>query len=316
MKELSEMTEDSESKQSESEAELNDSSKTEPPKTPDDSVKSGFQTLLEASEILSLREIVQKPPILSAMKDNLKETPMKEKPEREERPSFLAEHDYFAAPLVQPPDKEKSNDHDVDTDGTESAEEDGNTTPLEVFIDHNYCLPPKPSLKDILEEKKPLKPKNVEPKVNLENIENLIKVEDKKKKETTKRGKRKSKDMTLVDITDVLNKSKGSRELINLLPPPTEVIKFSPRKLEEERQIFFDLYSQGIDNEDVNYLKRTYDHLLQSEDPMCYWINDILWIDHPQTNIPDRVPSKRRKKDLEKSHKTGINLKQVFFFRI
>jgi hypothetical protein len=68
------MTEDSESKQSESEAEFNDSSKTEPPKTPDDSVKSGFQTLLEASEILSLREIVQKPPILSAVKDNLKET--------------------------------------------------------------------------------------------------------------------------------------------------------------------------------------------------------------------------------------------------
>jgi hypothetical protein len=78
------------------------------------------------------------------VKDNLKETPVKEKPEREERPSFLAEHDYFAAPLVQPPDKEKSNDLDVDTDGTESAEEDGNTTPLEVFIDHNYCLPPKP----------------------------------------------------------------------------------------------------------------------------------------------------------------------------
>lgn len=299
MREITETTDDSGSKHTESEAELSELSKT--PRT-EDAMMSGFQTLLEASEIISKRESKQKPPLLSPVKVS----PAKEESEREERPSFLAEHDYFAAPLIRPESEEQSNDIDMDTDGTESAEEDGGTTPLEVFIDHNYCLPPKPSMKDILEEKKPSKPKNIEPTVNLENIENLIKTEEKKKKEPTKRGKRK-KDTTLVDITDVLNKSRGSRELINLLPPPTEVKKFSARKMDEERQIFFDLYSQGLDSEDINYLKRTYDHLLQSEDPNCYWITDILWVDHPVTHIPDPVPSKRRKKDVERAHKTGKN---------
>ncbi|XP_063397090.1 histone-lysine N-methyltransferase SETD1B-like [Mytilus trossulus] len=304
VRELSEATEDSDSKQTESEAEEKTSAIQST--STDSSVKSGFQTLLEASEILSLRDSEQKPPVLTPVKD----VPLKA-PEREERPSFLAEHDYFAAPLVRPPEKERLDDVDLDSDGTDSADEDGNTTPMEVFIDHNYCLPPKPSIKDILEEKKPSKPKTLEPIVNLENIENLLKTEDKKKKEPPKRGKRKQKDMHLVDITDVLNKSKGSRELINLLPPPKEVKKFTPRKLEEERQIFFDLYNQGIDNEDVNYLKRTYDHLLQSEEPMCYWINDILWVDHPFTNIPNPVPSKRRKKDHE--HKTGCARTEGFY---
>lgn len=292
-----ESTDDSESKQTESEAEFSDVSKT--PRT-EDAMMSGFQTLLEASEIISKRDSKQKPSVSTP----LKESPAKEESEREERPSFLAEHDYFAAPLIRSESEEQSNDVDMDTDGTESAEEDGGTTPLEVFIDHNYCLPPKPSMKEIMEERKQSKPKSVETSVNLENIENLIKSDEKKKKEPTKRGKRK-KD-TLVDITDVLNKSRGSRELINLLPPPTEVKKFSPRKMEEERQIFFDLYSQGLDIEDINYLKRTYDHLLQSEDPNCYWITDILWVDHPVTHIPDPVPSKRRKKETERAHKTGI----------
>ncbi|VDI36686.1 histone-lysine N-methyltransferase SETD1 [Mytilus galloprovincialis] len=284
VRELSEAT-DSDSKQTESEAEEKTSAIQST--STDSSVKSGFQTLLEASEILSLRDSEQKPPVLTPVKD----VPLKA-PEREERPSFLAEHDYFAAPLVRPPEKERLDDVDLDSDGTDSADEDGNTTPMEVFIDHNYCLPPKPSIKDILEEKKPSKPKTLEPIVNLENIENLLKTEDKKKKEPPKRGKRKQKRHAFSGYYG-------------------QVKKFTPRKLEEERQIFFDLYNQGIDNEDVNYLKRTYDHLLQSEEPMCYWINDILWVDHPFTNIPNPVPSKRRKKDHE--HKTGCARTEGFY---
>ena len=72
-------------------------------------------------------------------------------------------------------------------------------------------------------------------------------------------------------------------------------------------QVFFDIYNKGIDDEDINYLKRTYDELMQSEDPMFYWLNDILWVDHPFTNIPD-PPRKRRKVEdfyQNRTHKTG-----------
>ncbi|KAJ8312079.1 hypothetical protein KUTeg_009452, partial [Tegillarca granosa] len=98
-------------------------------------------------------------------------------------------------------------------------------------------------------------------------------------------------------------------ELINLLPTPKPPIKFNPRKFQEERKVFFDIYNQGIDLEDISFLKRTYENLLQSEEPMFYWINDILWVDHPYTNIPDPVqPRKKRKLDqdtFQHSHKTG-----------
>lgn len=46
---------------------------------------------------------------------------------------------------------------------------------------------------------------------------------------------------------------------------------------------------------------------MQSEDPQFYWLNDILWVDHPYTNIPD-PPRKRRKVDdyyQNRTHRTG-----------
>ena len=46
---------------------------------------------------------------------------------------------------------------------------------------------------------------------------------------------------------------------------------------------------------------------MQSEDPMFYWLNDILWVDHPYTNIPD-PPRKRRKAEdyyQNRTHRTG-----------
>ena len=72
-------------------------------------------------------------------------------------------------------------------------------------------------------------------------------------------------------------------------------------------QVFFDIYNKGIDEEDIRFLKRTYDDLMQSEDPLFYWLNDILWVDHPFTNIPD-PPRKRRKVDdnyQNRTYKTG-----------
>lgn len=73
------------------------------------------------------------------------------------------------------------------------------------------------------------------------------------------------------------------------------------------KQVFFDIYNRGIDEEDIAYLKRTYDEFMLSEDPMFYWLNDILWVDHPFTNIPD-PPRKRRKVEdsyQNRPHRTG-----------
>ena len=278
---------------------------------------SGFETLLQASEILSLRELAQKPPLL-AQKQKDKENAKKlqtliqaasddmseaDSEQDKDKPRFLAEHDYFAPPSLLP--KVDALRESNDTDGTVSAEEDEATTPYEVFMDHNYCLPPQtqPSvIKDLIEKKENVVEKPV-PQVE-------VKKPLKPKREYRKR-KAPLKESTNINLNDIVNKARGSRELINLLPPPKPVTKFPQRKFDEEKRVFFDMYSNGIDEEDIRYLKMTYEHLLESEDPMGYWINDILWVDHPVTSIPDPVvPKKRRKTDVDypKPHSTGNTL--------
>lgn len=265
------------------------------PIIPEEPEASGFETLLKASEILSQREQDKKlvppaPPIPAEVKEEDMDL-------EKEKPSFLVEHDY-----VLPPPTVDGND----TDGTMSAEEDENTTPYEVFMDHNYCLPPQPHLRDLVEQKA-LVPDTVH------ELAKPSPASEKKKKEPPVKKERKRKqplkESTSINVNDSFNRSKGSRELINLLPPPKPIKKFPPRKMEEERLVFFDMYSKGIDDEDIRYMKKTYDHLLESDDPMGYWVNDILWVDHPCTNIPDPIPSKKRKKnenEFPKPHKTGI----------
>lgn len=271
--------------------------------------KSNFQTLLDASEILSLRELVQKPSILKETDKVKDEVIDVVESEPDKGFGFLAEHDYFAPPVL-PAGQEAE---EIDSDGTMSADED--TSNMEVFMDHNYCLPPKipPRLEMPVEELKPepvkevVKPKEVKTELPQEN-----------KKPTAKRKPRKPKQPTLTDITEEtvhLNKQRGSRELANLLEPIKPIPKFDPRNLDDERKVFFDMYTSGLDPEDIMFLKKTYENLLQSEDPSCYWINDILWVDHPVTNIPDPVPPKKRRKleDMPKIHSTGSARTEGFY---
>jgi len=61
----------------------------------------------------------------------------------------------------------------------------------------------------------------------------------------------------------------------------------------------------GIDNEDIAYLKRSYDMMLLDNQPGLAWINDTHWVDHPATCTPDPPKKKRRMDDFSKVHKSG-----------
>lgn len=212
--------------------------------------------------------------------------------EAEQRSHFMvpaiAEHDYFSFPPVR---KEETT---ADSDQTESADEDSETL-SEVLVDHNYSLPPI-----VMDQVK-----IGEAVLKKESIISPKPAKEAKKKPRPK----KSKVNTLVDITN-RPEDKISRELASLLTPVKPVPKFKCRTFQEERQIFFDIYDRGISEEDVKYLKRSYDELIQSDDPSLYWLNDILWVDHTHTDIPDSLPTpvKKRKKTedlIPKLHKTG-----------
>ena len=71
----------------------------------------------------------------------------------------------------------------------------------------------------------------------------------------------------------------------------------------------YDFLIRGIDEEDIAFLKRSYEDLLKDDNPQTYWLNDTHWVDHSETLIPDPQPPKKRRKymqhDLPAPHKTG-----------
>ncbi|GFS24985.1 histone-lysine N-methyltransferase SETD1B-like [Elysia marginata] len=225
--------------------------------------------------------------------------------------SAIAEHDYFSMPPSLT--KEKGED----SDATDSADDDAVRITQEIWIDHNYCLPsahmktkelPEPSTPHAQSKGRKTKGKKerkeMDAKIDATIDEVISKAHGKKsepKKETppAKRGKPKLKDVT----------NKVSRELANILMDvePKPRVTFTPRTILEERQVFFDIYHHGMDEEDIGYLKRTYDSLMQSDDPLFYWLNDILWVQHPHTRIPDPGPPRKRKRAEEpvRVHKSG-----------
>ena len=55
---------------------------------------------------------------------------------------------------------------------------------------------------------------------------------------------------------------------------------FALRSDFEEVTILYDIWNDGIDEEDIRLLQVTYDKMLQQDD--CnVWLNDTLWVNHP-----------------------------------
>ena len=259
---------------------------------------SGLSLLSEAAS-LSLRELVEKVHPPKPSEDGASQD------SDENRPRFLSEHAYYAQPNVE---------EDQESTATLSAEEDNEAEDelrghRLIWVDHNYCqVPPPQLLADWTREYEKTQAliKAIERKT-VEQQKEITKVEEKPKKGR----KRKITNEALADITNK-RENKVSRELASLLEPvkPKEIIKYEPRTYEEERQVFYNIFNEGVDMEDITFLKKCYEHLLSTDDPMFYWLNDILWVDHPLTNIPDPVPPrKKRKTDHQEvptsKHKTG-----------
>lgn len=70
--------------------------------------------------------------------------------------------------------------------------------------------------------------------------------------------------------------------LLDSLSPVTTPPRayFSPRSDFEEMTILYDIWNEGIDEEDIRLLQITYDKMLQ-QDICSDFINDTLWVNHP-----------------------------------
>lgn len=172
----------------------------------------------------------------------------------------------------------------------------------QVYMEHSYSLPPAP-----LERAEPvIRVPAASLKVKHTKIVKLTKSKDK----VHKVEKQKSNKHTKVHSSDRLN-HEGEKENIQNdyiydkpLPKqvPQSVVTYKERDLMSEMTILYEFLTKGIDAEDVEYLRRSYEALL-ADDNQGYWLNDTHWVDHPPTDIPS--PAKRRKRDELRLHASG-----------
>ncbi|XP_007255046.3 histone-lysine N-methyltransferase SETD1B-A isoform X2 [Astyanax mexicanus] len=88
---------------------------------------------------------------------------------------------------------------------------------------------------------------------------------------------------------------------------------YVPRSEFEEMTILYDIWNDGIDEEDIKYLKITYDKLLQ-QDNVNDWLNDTLWVHHPTTS-GGSLPGlkKKRREDGMRDHVTGCARSEGYY---
>ncbi|CAH1134174.1 unnamed protein product [Ceutorhynchus assimilis] len=83
---------------------------------------------------------------------------------------------------------------------------------------------------------------------------------------------------------------------------PHEHITHKVRDQMSEFGVLYEFLTKGLDKEDSDCLKRSYEELL-SDDAMGYWLNDTHWVDHCVTDLYSSPP-KRRKRDV-RGHASG-----------
>lgn len=101
-------------------------------------------------------------------------------------------------------------------------------------------------------------------------------------------------------VDDVANKA-AAAALPSIATEP--LVTFPPRDSSAEAKVLLDFLENGIDEEDVSYLKRSFEEMMQENVPNMAWLNDTYWVDVPMP------PKRRRNEAAEESsgrvHKSG-----------
>lgn len=213
-----------------------------------------------------------------------------------------------------------------------SASSDGGSSQASyITFEHDYCLPPTSYVEDnnpsLLAHDHGYSSAKDKPQEDDKQTAVLgpakhgpgrprkdsAKVKPEPKEKKPKERKRKGKDL-VVDSP----KENFDYKRPKFVPAPVEQ-NFVPREVfqarstNEESAILFEILSKGIDQEDIDYLRRSYEKHLQ-DDVHGNWLNCTHWVEHCPTNRTYIPPPTLRKKgrrnqqeyEFENSkHKTG-----------
>jgi histone-lysine N-methyltransferase SETD1 len=96
------------------------------------------------------------------------------------------------------------------------------------------------------------------------------------------------------------------------------VSRYNKRAHNEEFDVLCKFLTEGIDQEDVDYMKRAYTYLIQNDIPGTELLHQVHWVDHCATDRffePTPVPKKRRRDDFPelRKHVTGSARTEGFY---
>lgn len=183
----------------------------------------------------------------------------------------------------------------------------------QVYMEHSYSLPPA-------QPTEPMEPVIRAPPAAVKQVKQpktvAKPIKPTRDKAVHKVDKQKSKKYSrIIHSNNHQVNREGEKENIRndhhvyKLPQPQAVVPELPpavtykeRELMSEMTILYEFLTRGIDAEDVEYLRRSYEALL-ADDAQGYWLNDTHWVDHPPTDIPS--PAKKRKRDELRLHASG-----------
>ncbi|CAG2165548.1 unnamed protein product [Oppiella nova] len=114
-------------------------------------------------------------------------------------------------------------------------------------------------------------------------------------------------------VSNVINNlTDDLSEFVERSPSPPQPM-YKKRDLIGEMNILYEFLKTGIDGEDVAYMKRSYETMLQDDNQSHWWMNDIHWVDHTPTHIVP--PKKRRKTDDShpRIHQTGCARSEGYY---
>ncbi|XP_060864602.1 histone-lysine N-methyltransferase SETD1B-A-like isoform X1 [Metopolophium dirhodum] len=176
-------------------------------------------------------------------------------------------------------------------------------TPSGVFSDHSYCMPQQ------VYSPPPISDWETDVDINDKSKNVIIQPEINEQKIPEVFPKKIKQPLTVRDN----NKIENTDQLIVQKHRDNQVKPkyFNKRDMVQEATVLFEFLTKGIDVEDINYLKQSYD-LLLSNDTVHYWMNETHWVSHPVTAVSNQIPRKK-KKDEWKVHDTGCGRTEGYY---
>lgn len=88
--------------------------------------------------------------------------------------------------------------------------------------------------------------------------------------------------------------------------------RYAERSINDEMMLLYEFLTKGIDAEDIEYLRQSYEYMLQ-DDANNYWLNATHWMEHCPTSASHPASRKRKRESDTKKHESGSARTEGFY---